>query len=87
MLTIYNQLRKNSFFFNAKMHSAKVQKCRSAKVQKYKLLQQGIMFIWSERINILDFDALHFRIIESSDDEVLIIIYILASKKLHPFVY
>jgi hypothetical protein len=30
MLIIYNQLRKDSFFFNAKMHSAKV---HSVKVQ------------------------------------------------------
>jgi hypothetical protein len=57
------------------------------KVQKYKLLPQGAMFIWPERNNIPDFGALHFGIIKSSDGEVLIIIYILASKKLHSFVY
>jgi hypothetical protein len=58
-----------------------------AKMQKYKPLQQGIMFIRPERINILDFGALHFGIIKSSDDGVLIIIYIFASRKPHPFVY
>jgi hypothetical protein len=45
------------------------------------------MFIWPEWNNIPDFGALHFGIIKSDDDEVLMNIYILASKKLHPFVY
>jgi hypothetical protein len=39
------------------------------------------MFIWPERNNILDFDALHFGIIKYFDDEVLIIIYILTLRK------
>jgi hypothetical protein len=40
-----------------------------------------------ERNNILDFGALYFGIIKFSDDKVLIIIYILALKKPHPFFY
>jgi hypothetical protein len=76
-------------------HRGIVQKCKSAKEQKLKYrserfqvkkckpLQQGIKFIWPERNNILDFWALHFRIIKSSEDKVLIIIYILASRKPH----
>jgi hypothetical protein len=60
---------------------------KGSKVQKYKLLQQGTMFIWPEMNDIPDFDALHFGIMKSNDDEVLMIIYFLASKKLHPFVY
>jgi hypothetical protein len=119
MLIIYNHLRKDSFFFNAKMHGAKVHRAKihcakihcakvhcakvhraklqrdknenaevkGSKVQKYKLLQQGTMFIWPEMNNILDFGTLHFGIIKSSDDEVLIRIYLLASRNLHLSVY
>jgi hypothetical protein len=37
--------------------------------------------------NIPDFGALHFGIMKSSDDQVLIIIYVLALRKPHLSVY
>jgi hypothetical protein len=60
---------------------------KGSKVQKYKLLRQETMFIWPERNTIPDFGALHFRIIKSDDDEIVIITYILASGNPQPFVY
>jgi hypothetical protein len=72
---------------NCKRKKSKVQSEGFQSAKNASHCKKGIMFIWPERNNILDFGALHFGIIKSSDDKVVIRIYPLASRKSHLSVY
>jgi hypothetical protein len=68
------------------MHSAELQREKNLKWQSEGFQSAKVQAI-ATRNNILDFDALHFGIIKSSDDKVVIRIYLLASRKPHLSVY